>query len=156
MFNINNIYSVTGICVIVKEIEFASPAYEQSLVLREQELRLPLGLTLSPSDTGEDASQWHFALYEDEKMLACVVIKPMHLAHVKLRQMAVDNAFQGQGLGALLIKEIKLILADRHIRSIELHARESALGFYQKLNFKSQGSAFIEQGIAHIAMTGTL
>lgn len=142
--------------VIVKEINFSSPDYEQSLALRAQELRLPLGLTLSHNDTYEDASQWHFALFKDGKMLACVVIKPIHASHVKLRQMAVDNAFQGQGLGALLIKKIMLILTERNIRSIELHARKSAIGFYEKLNFKIQGDLFLEHGIEHIAMIGHL
>lgn len=142
--------------MIVKEINFSSPDYEQSLALRAQELRLPLGLTLSHNDTYEDASQWHFALFKDGKMLACVVIKPIHASHVKLRQMAVDNAFQGQGLGTLLIKKIMLILTERNIRSIELHARKSAIGFYEKLNFKTQGDLFLEHGIEHIAMIGHL
>lgn len=135
------------------EVTHNSPAYEQAWVLRQRVLRSPLGLSLQPEERVAEREHLHFALVDvGDKVMACVsaVLLPQQVA--KLRQMAVEPASQGGGLGRRLIQEVEKALISRGIQRIEMHARESAIGFYQNLGYASDGRQFIEVSIPHVKM----
>ncbi len=133
-------------------MKFNSPEYQNSLALREDILRLPLGKKLSNIDTGDDGQQLHFGMFDQSKLIACVVIKPLDNLQVKLRQMAVTNDYQGQSIGRQLIQKTETTLQQKGFNRIELNARKVALGFYEKLGYVTQGDYFLENGIEHIKM----
>jgi predicted GNAT family N-acyltransferase len=143
-----------------RQIEFGSAEYELSLALRHEVLRRPLGLSLSNEDTKNDAGQWHFALFAEDQyqgqgqgqLLACLVVNPLSPLKVKLRQMAVAPDCQRQGLGQLLVKATENFLRNRNVQTVELHARSSATGFYQRLGYEPSGPVFSEVGIDHQKM----
>lgn len=63
---------------------------------------------------------------------------------MQLKGMAVAEELQGAGLGALLI-DTGLALANERGASIAwARARDSALGFYERLGFVSTGDGFID------------
>jgi len=134
------------------KIAFNSHEYLTSLTLRENILRLPLGKTLSHSDTCNDDQQLHFGMFNESELVACVVINPLNQSKVKLRQMAVCNGYQGQDIGRRLINETEITLQQKGFNSIELNARKVALGFYEKLGYVTEGDYFLENGIEHIKM----
>jgi GNAT superfamily N-acetyltransferase len=131
----------------------SSPIYQQSLTLRDQVLRQPLGLSIGEENLEPEIHQGHFGIIQfSEKrdpLLACVVIVPKTQEQVKLRQMVVLPEVQNQGLGTVLIEEVEECLRQHHVRIITLAARVSALKFYQKLGCQSISSEFIEVGIPH-------
>ena len=47
-------------------------------------------------------------------------------------------------------------LINRGYRSLELNARDIAVGFYERLGYKIQGERFVEVSIDHYKMTKTL
>lgn len=130
--------------------------YQQELALRERILRQPLGLRLSEADRQADQRSQHFALIEEEKMLACVIATPINAELTKLRQMAVDPGHQGKGLGRQLMAFAEQQLQKLGYQKIELHARETAIDFYRKLGYQTVGDSFIEQTIPHIKMSKSL
>ncbi|MGA0864071.1 MAG: GNAT family N-acetyltransferase [Ilumatobacteraceae bacterium] len=70
---------------------------------------------------------------------------------VQLKGMAVDDHLQGSGLGARLV-EVGLDLArSRGAAIIWARARDSALGFYERLGFEPAGPGFIDEptGMPH-------
>lgn len=139
--------------MIFLEAAHNSPAYDQAWVLRQKVLRSPLGLTLQPEERVAERDHLHFVLLDaGEKVMACVsaVLLPQHVA--KIRQMAVEPAAQGGGLGRRLIQEVETALISRGIQRIEMHARESAIGFYLSLGYASDGPQFIEVSIPHVKM----
>ena len=139
--------------MITKEITFNTPEYRNSLSLRSKILRLPLGKELSAADTQGEDNQIHFGCWSGDQLIACVLAKPTEdQSRVKLRQMAVAQSYQGQGVGTKLILNFEKLLQTRGIRSIELSARRTAILFYQKLAYTELGSAYLEQGIEHIKM----
>ncbi len=135
-----------------EQITYQSPLYDKVVQLRERILRAPLGLTFSENDLSADKNEMLFALTDNGEPVACLQIKPLTKTQVKLRQMAVDTNRQRQNLGTKLVKEVEKILKEQHIKSIELHARESAIGFYQKLGYHVVSERFIEVGIPHFKM----
>lgn len=143
--------------MLFRIIDFESEAYQQTLGLREEVLRRPLGRSLSARDLYGEREQWHFGLFDsDGRLTACLVAAPGRHHSVRLRQMAVDPEYRSRGLGRQLMRKTEEELARRGITSIRLHARTSAAGFYTRLGYRTTDDEFMEVGIPHQAMRKTL
>ena len=64
------------------------------------------------------------------------------LAAWRLRGMAVDPALQGHGPGRRLIAAVLPALAERGAAVLWANARDTALGFYERLGFSVTGPGF--------------
>ncbi len=91
-----------------------------------------------------------------QTLVACVVAVPLSPSQAKIRQMVVDDAYQQQGIGKMLLKQTETELFDRGFQSIELNARDVAMDFYAKLGYVVAGEPFIEVTIPHFKMTKRL
>lgn len=138
------------------EIQWQSDLYDQEIELRLELLRIPLGLTFSEEQLQAEATDLHFGMLDGGRLIACAVIVPLSATLAKLRQMAVATAHQRQGIGATLIRNIESTLQDRQFQTIELHARDNAVGFYEKLGYNQQGPQFIEVSLPHWKMTKSI
>jgi predicted GNAT family N-acyltransferase len=142
--------------VLLRETPYGSDHYSQSLQLRHKILRAPLGLDLFAEDLGIEQHQRHFSLWQDKNLLACLVIVPLSCSAVKLRQMAVNDQYQRRGYGQQLIAEVEAVLKHNGISHVELHARVSAIAFYQSCGYHCVGEIYTEVGILHQTMIKTL
>lgn len=138
--------------VLVAETEFGSEGYRETLALRKRILRDPLALEWTAEEVGWEPRERHFAMQVDNETVACVVIRPLGQGVVKLRQMAVEPARQGTGIGRGLLEGVEKILVADELDRIELNARDSAVGFYEKLGFSKVGEEFVEVTIPHWKM----
>jgi len=134
------------------EIEWNSNLYHLEIELRDRLLRAPLGLAFSSEELEAESAELHFALVDDVQVRACAVIVPLSVREAKLRQMAVHENHQRQGLGSRLIREIEIALYRRGFKAIELNAREQAVPFYKRLGYQTAGDRFMEVGIGHWKM----
>ena len=103
-----------------------------------------------------EEKQLHFGLKIDNVILACVTVIPVSKSLAKLRQMAVSESLQGQGLGTQLFRECLKDLKNKGFKEIVLNARKAAVEFYQKFGFSKVGEEFIEVTIPHYKMMKTL
>ena len=73
---------------------------------------------------------------------------------VHLRGMAVDEPFQRHGLGRLLVTTAVDRLRADGVAVLWCNARDSAIGFYDRLGFEVVGEGFAlpESGFAHHVM----
>ncbi len=138
------------------QIPWQSELYRQEVELRDELLRRPLGLVFSEAELTAEERQDHYGLVEASQLIACVVIVMLSPTVGKLRQMAVAESRQKQGLGATLIRHVEQTLRDRGVEQVELHARDTAAGFYQKLGYQIEGEPFIEVNILHVKMAKEL
>lgn len=69
--------------------------------------------------------------------------QPAALA-MQLKGMAVADELQGAGLGALLIDAGFALAIERGATIAWARARDSAMGFYERLGFVSTGDGFID------------
>jgi ribosomal protein S18 acetylase RimI-like enzyme len=134
------------------EIIYGSEQYEQAVKLRQEILRAPLNLDLQYENLSSETKQLHFGIFNNEQILACLVILPVEDSLAKLRQMAVEPEQQRNGLGRKLILEVEEHLKTIGFKEIELNARTSAIGFYEKLGYEVIGKEFIEVKIPHLKM----
>ena len=137
---------------VVRSIEPGSPDYRRECDLRQRVLRAPLGLDLFDEDLTVERAQFHHGLFDGENLVACAIAVRLSSEEIKIRQMAVDPAYQGQGCGRRLMEEIESIWVTRGIHIISLHARLSAERFYAKLGFTREGAEFTEVGLPHVKM----
>ena len=66
------------------------------------------------------------------------------IAAIQLKGMAVAGHLQGEGLGALLVEAGIALAIERGATIAWARARDSALGFYERLGFVSTGDGFID------------
>ncbi len=136
----------------IEELAFGSSGYEDALDLRYRILREPLGVEWTDEERSWESRERHFALRAGGEVVACVSIRPLGGGCVKLRQMAVEPRCQGTGLGRRLLERVERVLSRDGVREIELHARDGATGFYERLGYRAQGAPFVEVGLLHRRM----
>ncbi len=133
-------------------IEYGSVAYEESIALRYQVLRKPLGLSYDPLELAGEKDSFHLALRKGAVLVACLVLKPLDEPCIKMRQLAVRESSQGKGVGRELVNYAESFAKGRGYVEIVLHARETARGFYWKLGYEAEGNSFAEVGLPHLFM----
>jgi predicted GNAT family N-acyltransferase len=137
---------------IFQIIFYQSPCYFQWLTLRENLLRKPLGMKLTDKDLKNDKNEIIIGAIENKQIVGGVHLKPISTLKVKLRQMAVAEKFQNKRIGAELLKFAEQTAIMNEFAEIELHARKTAIGFYQKSGYKIIGNEFIEVSLPHYKM----
>jgi ribosomal protein S18 acetylase RimI-like enzyme len=136
----------------LKIIDHGSREYQQMVQLRNDILRKPLKLTLTPEELAKEKDEILIGAFEEEKMLGCCMLITVDPSTVRLRQMAVLNNLQGKGIGRALMQFAENIARDRGYRKIIMHARKSAAGFYEKLGYQVCSDEFEEVTLPHYEM----
>lgn len=128
------------------------PLYPQVIDLRQRILRAPLGLDIRDEDLEEEADQVIFVAEAAGMVAGCLLLQHVDAATFKLRQMAVDTAGQGKGIGARLVAVAEQYARSQGKTRMILHARITAVPFYRKSGYEIRGGTFMEVGIPHVLM----
>ena len=133
-------------------IEHGSDDYRQMVELRHEILRKPLGLSFSKEDLDTESKDILVAAFEEERLVACCLLSPEDRTAVRLRQMAVRSEVQGLGVGKALIRFAETVSRDHGFSKVAMHARATAVGFYEKMGYTVCGPEFEEVTIPHYIM----
>jgi predicted GNAT family N-acyltransferase len=145
-----------GADIIVFEAPLGSDLYRQALILREEILRRPLGLTISPEELADDETRQHFCALLLGGVVGCVSLKPLGEALVQLKQMAVAGERQRRGIGRRLLLHVEAWAGTSGFRLIVLHARTGAEAFYAAHGYLAEGDPFEENTLPHVRMSKRL
>jgi len=111
------------------------------LKLRYEVLRKPWSQTIdSASDQLEHKSINAFIQNNKGVFIACGRLQENENKIGQIRFMAVDQNYQGKGLGKLIITSLEEKAKDLQLNKIQLQARENAVSFY-----KNNGYVMIEK-----------
>lgn len=88
--------------------------------------------------------------------MGCVLFHPEGPDTGRLFQMAVEPSRQGQHIGQQLVRTLEAEVSSRGFRTVTLHARQAATGFYARLGYAVFGEPFTEVGVPHRHMRRTL
>ncbi len=136
----------------LKIIDHGTAEYQQMVRLRNDMLRKPLGLHFDDTELEREKDDVLMGAFEDGKILGCCLLTKVDDRTVRLRQMAVPNSLQGKGIGRALMIFAENIARDMGYSSLIMHARKTAIGFYQKLGYTAKGPEFVEVTIPHFVM----
>lgn len=126
--------------------------------LRWQVLRQPWNQPRGSERDDSDASSYHLMLRAPDGSARAV--GRLHLNSPKeaqVRYMAVDPAFQGQGLGSRILKELETRARALGAADVVLNAREDTIAFYIRHGYALSGPAHTLFGeVRHQRMRKTL
>jgi predicted GNAT family N-acyltransferase len=140
----------------IKLIDHGTHEYQQMINLRFEILRKPLHLSFAPEELDKEKNDILIGAFEEETMLGCCLLTKIDKDSVRLRQMAVQNNLQGKGIGASMMNFAENVARDAGYRRLIMHARKTAIGFYEKFGYKPTGKEFIEVSIPHVVMSKKL
>ena len=136
----------------IRVFKQSDPEYLLSLILRYHILRIPLGLTFSKDDLAKDEDDVHIGIFDKDVILGSLILTDTGDGTIKMRQVAVDEKYQGQGLGQKLVEYADSYARDKGYKLIHCNARDVAKSFYLKQGYKLVGDEFTEVGIKHYYM----
>lgn len=123
-----------------------------TLDLRNRVLRNNAGIDKCIFLSDGNEGNFHLGKFIDHRIVSIATFYPEDCAErgadgIRLRGMATDPEFSGNGYGADLIKFAINKLRSINASYIWCHARSSAVGFYEKLGFEVISDEFEVQGI---------
>jgi predicted GNAT family N-acyltransferase len=136
----------------LKQIDHGTSDYQKAIQLRYSILRAPLGLNFSQKDLEQEKEYIHIASFEEDDLLGCCMLTKVDKHTLQLRQMAVKDKLQRKGIGASIISFAENLAKDKGYRRIIMHARDTAVGFYEKFGYKIKGEQFTEVNLPHHVM----
>ena len=89
----------------------------------------------SEKDEKENESIHIMAIFEG-KVIGCGRGHFNSPTEAQIRYMAVEEGFQGKGVGTKILNDLERKLIEKGAKTIILNARENAVNFYQKHNYK--------------------
>lgn len=137
-----------------RRLETSGTDLEQEYHLRNTILRIPLGLVFHLTDEQIEAEtrDFHYGMFRNEELVACVIATPIEADVYQIRQMAVIEELQGSGIGRELMGHAEEDLRRNGASEIMLQARDIATGFYERLGYRKVGDWFTHVGIPHLEM----
>ncbi len=142
--------------ITIETITATDAGYAQVWQLREEVLRKPLGMSLKNEHLDMDFEDVIFVAKSGEDVIGCLMLHHATDSVLKLRQMAVYDAWQGKNVGRQLVTSAEHYATGKGYKTIALHARIVARDFYTKLGYLPEGELFTEVGIPHVKMTKSI
>lgn len=137
----------------VIKIEFGTPEYDEAVRLRYDVLRKPLGLEFTAEQLALEYEDIHLAAYDIHfRLMGCLILSLANETSMKMRQVAVAEAFQRNGVGKRMALHAEALAAKSGCTNIFCHARDVAVPFYESLGYTKEGKPFKEVGITHFKM----
>lgn len=116
-----------------------SPETEQEwndyYALRYEVLRKPWGQAPGSERNSGDETAMHFALWENDQLVAVARLDYVNPTICQIRFVAVAPGHQGKGYGKAIMKAVEEKAAET-CEYATLHARENALAFYFGMGYK--------------------
>ena len=119
-------------------------------------LRKPLGLELSTEDLAKEKHDILIGAFDEDEMIGCCILTQCDPESLRLRQMAVQKKLQRRGIGDSILTFAENIARDKGYKNIMMHARDTAVGFYEKFGYQIKGGHFTEVNIPHLVMEKSL
>ena len=138
------------------EIDIGSPEYHAAVRLREKVLRAPLGLVFSEAELAVEPDCFHLAAIAEGEVVAILLLQPIEAGTVRMRQVAVNPDRQRSGSGSQLVRFAEGFAREHGFRRMVAHARGTAVGFYQRLGYATEGESFMENTIPHVLVAKAL
>lgn len=132
-------------------IDWGSVKYIQSLALRHEVLRKPLGMIFDPAIFPEEKGDILLVANHGDWLVGCMILTEAG-NDLKMRQVAVANKYRRNKVGARMVALAEAKAIEMGKQKMVLHARDSALDFYLSLGYYIVGDQFEEVGIPHHRM----
>lgn len=140
----------------IREFDWGTPDYRTFCELRQEILRVPLGLNLYDEDLNAERNHAYVGLFNGDRLAGGAILIEHGDEVGQLRQMLVIPELRKRGLGHRIVGGVEDAARARSIRTLFLHARLIAVEFYRGCRFVAVGDEFVSHGIPHVRMEKSL
>lgn len=146
----------------IRLIEYGSCDYQEMVKLRDEILRKPLGLHFTEAYLQQEINDVLVGCFEitesgeEQSLIGCCVLSPIDDELIQLRQMAVQESSQRSGIGREIMAFAEKEAVKNGFTTLMMHARKTAIPFYERLGYKIEGDEFLEVSIPHFEMRKSL
>jgi len=131
--------------------------FAQYYELRWRILRKPWEQPRGSEQDMEEADSYHLMARDGQQVIGVARLQFPSADTAQLRYMAVADDWQKKGVGREIVKHMEGIARQQGARHLFLHARDNALGFYQKLGYEIIETSYLLFGsIQHYKMQKNL
>ena len=131
--------------------------FERYYQFRWEHLRKPLNLPLGSERDPLDTQSFHSMVVNQENSIIGIgSIQPADNNAMRIRYMAVNEAFQRLGIGSAIIRELLAYARQNRLSECWLNARSTVVGFYQQHGFEVIGEVGTELAVPHFKMQTSL
>jgi predicted GNAT family N-acyltransferase len=138
--------------MIIKVVDHNSEGYWKAVKLRREVLRYPLGLDYTDEQLAAEGNETHIVIECGDETIAYLMATKLSDDLLQIRQVAVDNKLQGQGIGSKIMEFAENWASKSGYSEVLLHSRGYAVPFYKKIGYVGFGDEFEEVGIPHLKM----
>ncbi len=105
----------------------------------------------------EDKALHYMVLDEEERVMAVGRMHPINDETVQFRYMGVSEKMRGKGVGKLILSAMEKHAAKLGYKDVFLHARETAVPFYQKSGYSMLEKTYLLfESIQHYSMNKSI
>ena len=130
--------------MIVTRIEPDTTPYEAATRLRYDALYREWGLPRSLTDDADASAFTHIGAWDAGTLVGYARID-LTAEEPQIYQVSVARDRRGEGIGALLVRELMGIARDAGRAEVFLDARVHVIGFYERLGFEAVGGEFLSK-----------
>ena len=128
--------------------------FEKYFELRWRILRKPWNEPRGSEKDLDEYNSFHLMAIDNNDVIGVARLQFVKDKQAQLRYMAVDEKHQGQGIGKRLLNQMETYASGQNAKEIFLHARENAVGFYEKLGYEIiEKSYLLFDSIQHYKMS---
>jgi predicted GNAT family N-acyltransferase len=139
--------------VVLKQPESAEE-FKSYFNLRYRILRAPWGEPAGSEIDEMENQCFHIMAMDNQKTIAVGRLQYNSAYEAQIRYMAVEKAYEGNGIGRMIVNTLEQQARDKNMCAVILDAREPAVGFYQTLGYKIEKKSYLLfDKIQHYRMT---
>ena len=129
---------------MIYKVQIANTQYQIDAIidLRYDILRKPWSQPKETSTDGMEESAINAFVEDNGKIVACGRLQDNGGGVGQIRYMAVDENYQGKGLGKLIVSKLEEEALKINLHTIELQARENAVEFYKSQGYLVKETSF--------------
>lgn len=117
-----------------------SPQTRQEFIdyydLRWRILRAPWNQPIGSEQDELESQAIHIIAVDEDKIIGCGRAHFNTKEEAQIRYMAVENQWQGRGVGKMILNELENRVIQKGAKKIILHARENVVRFYERNAYK--------------------
>jgi predicted GNAT family N-acyltransferase len=132
--------------ILIKPWQEAS---EDAYLIREKVFIHEQGVPEDIELDSFDPTAKHALAYEGSLCVGTGRLVHLHSHHAQIGRMAVLSTFRNRGIGSAILSSLIALAKTEGVLTLILHSQVSAIPFYAKWGFITEGPIYDEAGISH-------
>lgn len=138
------------------EFKILNDLNDDIIAIRNEAFVVGRGVPVEIEIDGRDSELLHFCMYDKDKLVSYLRGEDLGNGMMHIGRVATSADMRGKGYGRELFAYLFNYARENGIKALEVSAVYTAVGFYEKLGFVSEGEYYLETGVNHIYMKKTL